>query len=226
MTSRGSPTLLDAGVAIAAGIIGAYATARKDIPAALAGVAIAAALMPPLCTVGLGLALENNSLAFGASVLFLTNIVSIMVAGTLVFRWLGMSARRANQPWTWQHTVSISLFALFAFGVGVALFDLTREASVQSRAIEEFREAIEPLELVEITADDGDPVHIRATILSADAVSPEYVSTVENMVETALSRDVRLDMIVLPVVRASNPISPEATATVEATTVPEATPEP
>ena len=45
MSSRGNPTLLDMGVALASGFIGAYATARKHIPSALAGVAIAAALM-------------------------------------------------------------------------------------------------------------------------------------------------------------------------------------
>ena len=43
MLARGSPTLVDLGVALSAGVVGAYATARKDIPAALAGVAIAAA---------------------------------------------------------------------------------------------------------------------------------------------------------------------------------------
>jgi uncharacterized hydrophobic protein (TIGR00271 family) len=47
MAARGNVTFLDMGVALASGVIGAYATARKDIPSALAGVAIAAALMPP-----------------------------------------------------------------------------------------------------------------------------------------------------------------------------------
>src|SRR5690606_3546905 len=72
MLIRSNPTLLDALVAFASGVVGAYATARKDIPAALAGVAIAAALMPPLCTVGLGLALGNQALASGSMLLFIT----------------------------------------------------------------------------------------------------------------------------------------------------------
>jgi uncharacterized membrane protein len=90
MLSRGSPSLLDAGVAFFAGVIGAYATARRGIPAALAGVAIAAALMPPLCTVGLGMAFGNTDLALGAMILFLTNIGSMSLAGWSVFFWLGM----------------------------------------------------------------------------------------------------------------------------------------
>lgn len=90
MLARGNPGWLDVGVALAAGFIGAYATARKDIPAALAGVAIAAALMPPLCTVGLGIGMGYLALARGAGVLFLINISSISLAALLVFLWLGL----------------------------------------------------------------------------------------------------------------------------------------
>jgi uncharacterized hydrophobic protein (TIGR00271 family) len=75
MLARGSPSLIDLGVAVAAGVVGAYATARKDIPAALAGVAIAAALVPPLCTTGLAISIGDLDLAYGSFLLFITNIV-------------------------------------------------------------------------------------------------------------------------------------------------------
>jgi uncharacterized hydrophobic protein (TIGR00271 family) len=51
MAARGNVTFLDMGVALASGFIGAYAKARSKIASSLAGVAIAAALMPPLVTV-------------------------------------------------------------------------------------------------------------------------------------------------------------------------------
>jgi len=54
--SRTQPALLDLGVALASGAAGAYALCRKDVSASLPGVAIAAALVPPLATVGIGLA--------------------------------------------------------------------------------------------------------------------------------------------------------------------------
>ncbi len=223
MTSRGSPSLLDAAVALAAGVIGGYATARKDIPAAIAGVAIAAALMPPLSTVGLSIALGDNELAFGAMVLFSANIVSIVLSATLVFRYLGMNARRADQPWTWQHTVSISTFALFALGVVIALVALTRSAQAESIAIERFREAIHPLALVDVTTTDGDPLQIRATIHSAEPVTPQKVGEIEADIEAEIERDVRLEIVVLPVVTAPES-TPEAVAPVSEVT-PEITPE-
>ena len=52
--SRTAPTLLDLCVALASGAAAAYALARKEVAAALPGVAIAAALVPPLCVVGYG----------------------------------------------------------------------------------------------------------------------------------------------------------------------------
>jgi uncharacterized membrane protein len=54
--ARTSPNLLDLMIALASGAAGAYAVSRKDVSAALPGVAIAAALVPPLGVVGVGLA--------------------------------------------------------------------------------------------------------------------------------------------------------------------------
>ena len=69
---------------------GAYAAARKDIPAALAGVAIAAALVPPISAAGLGIAAGRGGLAAGASLLFVVNVVCIAVVSAAVFQWLGL----------------------------------------------------------------------------------------------------------------------------------------
>ncbi len=95
ITSRTQPSLLDLGVALASGAAGAYALCRKEVSAALPGVAIAAALVPPLATVGIGLGLwqkgvpEAGRIAGGAMLLFTTNLVAVSAAGGLVFLWLG-----------------------------------------------------------------------------------------------------------------------------------------
>jgi uncharacterized hydrophobic protein (TIGR00271 family) len=89
MLSRGSPTLLDLGVALASGGAAAYATSRKSVASALSGVAIAVALVPPLVTVGLALGASATQVSLGASLLFLTNMVSIVSAATVMFMWMG-----------------------------------------------------------------------------------------------------------------------------------------
>lgn len=95
--SRTRPTLFDLGVALVSGLAGAYALCRKDVSASLPGVAIAAALVPPLATVGIGLSWLNREIAQGALVLFLTNLVSISAASGLVFFLLGFRPRLARQ---------------------------------------------------------------------------------------------------------------------------------
>ena len=83
--SRVKPTLIDFGIAMAAGAAGAFANTRRSISSALPGVAIAVALVPPLSVVGIGLAQGEQSIAFGALLLFLTNLICIVFFGSLVF---------------------------------------------------------------------------------------------------------------------------------------------
>ena len=87
--ARTAPTLLDLLVALAAGAVGAYALSDRRVAAALPGVAIAVALVPPLATVGICLAAGLLPDAVGATVLFLTNFVAIVVAGALTFIAVG-----------------------------------------------------------------------------------------------------------------------------------------
>ncbi len=82
--ARTRPTLLDVGVAFFGGIAGIVAGSHKDKTNALPGVAIATALMPPLCTVGYGLAKQKWMIAQDAFYLFLINAVIISCV-TLVF---------------------------------------------------------------------------------------------------------------------------------------------
>ncbi|MEZ4671230.1 MAG: TIGR00341 family protein [Anaerolineae bacterium] len=97
MLARGNWSHLDVMIAIASGMMGAYATARKDIPAALAGVAIAAALMPPLCTFGLSIASGYTALGVRAGLLFLTNIICIILAAAAVFLMIGLRPARGEE---------------------------------------------------------------------------------------------------------------------------------
>jgi len=71
--------------AIATGFAGAVALARRDVGAVLPGVAIAISLVPPLAVVGVCLGDGAPTLALGALLLFLSNLIALVLAGTLVF---------------------------------------------------------------------------------------------------------------------------------------------
>lgn len=88
LAARTQPTLLDIGVAFFGGIAGIVAGSRKDITNAIPGVAIATALMPPICTAGFGLATGNLVFFGGALYLFFLNSVFITLATYLIVRFL------------------------------------------------------------------------------------------------------------------------------------------
>ena len=90
ITSRIHPNLIDFIVALAAGAAGAFATGRQEIADSLAGVAIAISLVPPLSVVGICLMKGSLAYASGAFLLFFTNFIAILVAGTLVFGLMGL----------------------------------------------------------------------------------------------------------------------------------------
>jgi uncharacterized hydrophobic protein (TIGR00271 family) len=74
--ARGQPDIFDLVIALASGMAAAYASGRPKVAATLAGVAIAAALVPPLAVIGLALTNARPFIAAYASILLLTNLVA------------------------------------------------------------------------------------------------------------------------------------------------------
>lgn len=84
--SRTSPTIFDVFIALAGGLAGMIGSTRKTKSNVLPGVAIATALMPPLCTAGYGLAKGNWQFFFGAFYLFFINCVFIFLGTFIVVK--------------------------------------------------------------------------------------------------------------------------------------------
>jgi len=89
LLARTRPTIYDVLIALFGGTAGMLENARKERGTVLSGVAIATALMPPLCTVGYGLAILSPRYIFGALYLFLINSFFIALASFLVSKMLG-----------------------------------------------------------------------------------------------------------------------------------------
>ncbi len=92
--SRSQPTLIDLGIAVAAGAISGLTKVEPRISSSLAGTAIAVALMPPLCVVGLGLSQADWTLSSGAALLYITNLLGITLSCMLVFLAAGFVSLR------------------------------------------------------------------------------------------------------------------------------------
>ena len=169
MLSRGSPSLVDAAVAAASGVVGGYAQARKGIPAALAGVAIAAALVPPICVFGLALT-SDLRLATGSGLLFVTNIACIAAAAAGVLVWLGVhltGSGSVRQRYTRfiAPVLGAVLSALVLFGLASSGPDLDEVRQLVGEAL---GPDVEVVEVDQLGPSDTVTVTVRAAQLPGD----------------------------------------------------------
>ncbi|MCR5064197.1 MAG: DUF389 domain-containing protein [Bacteroidales bacterium] len=88
LLARTNPTLYDVLIALFGGFAGILELSRKKKGTVLSGVAIATALMPPLCTIGYGLSVFNVRYIFGAFYLFIINSIFISLATYLTVKYL------------------------------------------------------------------------------------------------------------------------------------------
>ena len=92
LLARTRPTIYDVLIAFFGGVAGMLEQCRKEKGTVISGVAIATALMPPLCTIGYGISTLNTTYIFGAFYLFLINSIFIAIATFLVTKFLGFES--------------------------------------------------------------------------------------------------------------------------------------
>lgn len=98
VTGRTSPRLMDLAAALATGFAGAFAMCRRDLSAVLPGVAIAISLVPPLGVVGVCAGQGAWAAAGGALLLFLSNVLALVITGSIVFTLAGYAREPSSLP--------------------------------------------------------------------------------------------------------------------------------
>ena len=205
--SRTQPTLLDLFIALASGMAGAYALSRKDVSAALPGVAIAAALAPPLSVVGLGIANGSMQVAVGALLLFVTNIITISLAGMIIFALLGIHPLNL-QPEVKKRvrrgiTGMIFLVVLITIPLGIIMNGIIRNNREDQaiHAVLEDYPILEEITLLDVDRSRADGLYISATVRAAEPLTQESVDALKMSLEDELEQPLTLDIIMLPVIR-------------------------
>lgn len=117
LLARTNPTIYDVLIALFGGFAGILELSRKEKGTVFAGVAIATALMPPLCTAGFGLAGGNLGYFLGALYLFFINCLFIMLATYLSVKYLNFRQTEFSDFNTGQKTKRIVTILIFLFTV-------------------------------------------------------------------------------------------------------------
>ena len=112
LLARTNPSIYDVMIAFFGGLAGILELSRKEKGTVISGVAIATALMPPLCTVGYGIAKLNWHYAGGALYLFFINCVFIALATYLMVKFLHYPMAGEQDKHSWRKIISYSILIL------------------------------------------------------------------------------------------------------------------
>ncbi|HIK37455.1 MAG: DUF389 domain-containing protein [Geminocystis sp.] len=193
--ARTQPNLLDLGIALSAGAVGGFAKIRKRITDTMAGVAIAVALMPPLCVVGISLSARNYSFAWGAFLLYLTNLLGIVLACMVVFVCSGYT--RANPALGW--TTFLTL--LLVIPLGASFFRLLQqqqiEVAIRRKLLYETVTIGQEVQNVKIRVVwTRTPPLVLVNMETDNKITPAQVRLVEDFLRQSLGRDFSLELYV------------------------------
>jgi uncharacterized hydrophobic protein (TIGR00271 family) len=187
--SRSRPTLLDLGIAVAAGGISAFAKVQPKVSGSVAGTAIAVALMPPICVIGLGLAQANWRVSLGATILYLTNLLGITLSCMLTFLVTGCTkidhAHKAVG-------FTIVFTAILLIPLGASFFRLVRQVQLETS----LRQALQnrTITLQRMTVLDTDvnwaiaPPEVRLNVRTKEPVTPRQVTLLEEFLNKEIGQ--------------------------------------
>ncbi|MBL7472853.1 DUF389 domain-containing protein [Robertkochia sediminum] len=190
LLARTAPDVRDVLIAFFGGLALVIARAKKGtIASVIFGVAIATALMPPLCTVGFGLAIWNLEYAIGASYLFTINAIFIGIATFLVVKYLRFPmVRYANSKKRRRIGQIASIVAILVTLPAIYTFYAVWKKSVFERQASEFyMENVSPYQFSEggfflndypnAEYNDGENSVVEVVIMGDESVPDNVVET-------------------------------------------------
>ena len=207
--TRTAPNLLDLGIALVAGGLATYAKLRSDAVSSMAGTAIAVALVPPVCVMGLLLSHQRWSEAYGAALLFTTNLLGILTGGLVLMAWKDRQFRHVLRrshlsaaSFLLTGLLLIPLGSSFVSLLGQARKDNTRD--IVQRTIQRFltretltfgdQESVD-VERVDIAWDQNPPV-ILVVVRVADSNRPTFKQVSKVQEEINRRQPIRFRLVV------------------------------
>lgn len=217
LLARTEPSGIDLLVALFSGAAGAYAFARRDLSAALPGVAIAAALVPPLSAGAIALSVGDREAALGAGLLYVMNVGAIAGAAAALFLWFGFrpEAQRFGRVRSFLGGfATITVLLVVVFGAILVLGAQDRRSSELTVSVEQVIEDWLPsgatLESFEARRVEGF-VEVNVRLVARLDVGDDDASKLANALATELGSPARVRLQSTPLYGAA--AEPSATST-------------
>lgn len=204
--ARTRPNLLDLFIAFFSGLAAAYAmTHKKDSVGTITGVAIATALVPPLCVTGFGLATGQWTIMLGSFYLFVTNLVSIYLSAAMVFWLMGFYSRseaaataaeavpdRSRRRFYYSLGVLVVLSLPLIFTLSSAVREIQTKNETQKILADFFNKA----DLSRISdwsyQEKGDELIVDVALRTLKVYEPADIEHIQQVLSNTLHRPVKL----------------------------------
>ena len=221
--ARVEPSLIDLGIAIASGAAAGLAYSRRSVSNALPGVAIAVALVPPLCVTGIGLALGEDmavdlglafgtydqvlNIASGSFLLFVTNLAGIIFCAGLVFLIQGYGSWRKAFM---NMFLTLAILGLLSLPLSVQLqnqllrnkiiYSLDRLARNYPEPQDWLRDWLTDVDAFDMyVANRNGRIYIRMNVVAPNGfLSQEDVNLMQEFLSQELEKPVELEINLFP----------------------------
>ncbi|NEQ10120.1 MAG: DUF389 domain-containing protein [Moorea sp. SIO1G6] len=208
--ARTQPNLIDLLVAIVAGGISGFSKIRPSLEDAVPGTAIAVALMPPLCVVGLTLSQGEWAYSQGAFLLYITNLIGINLACMIVYVFSGYAqSTELSRSLNWGF--SLVLIAVLVVPLGLTFWDVLEQGRVEEpvqELINKSRVFNKP-GITEVSTwkinRKTNPPSIEMDIRSTKPITSEQVQRFEDSVNIKLGKPFKVRVEVTPFIPVESP---------------------
>ena len=215
--ARLQPTALDVFIAFFGGVAGIISYVRKDISTAIPGVAIATALMPPLCVVGYGLSAGEWHMALSSFYLFFLNSFFVALATFLILRYLKFPYKSyINSKDRRRNNTYIVVFSFLAIIPSLFIFNRVLVEARKSVAVKNFVEEYIGEDIVYL--DDyqwikSDSLHTLILKVYGDRIGDERIPTLEEGLIRHGIKNTRIEIIPTSEIRLERLVSLESKLT-------------
>lgn len=202
ISSRTNPSLVDLAIAVAAGAAGGYVTMRRQAGGALPGVGIAVALVPPLGVVGICWELGLTEDAWGAFLLFTTNLVAIVLSAGIVFAFRGLLPHDELANHRARLIGRFAIIGLVLAAIAVPLARVTQQAIERNDVVTIVNQTVDgtDLQVLDVDSDIESDRAIVTVIIGGPDAQPDADRLAARMSDR-LNRPVELDLRIIPETR-------------------------
>ena len=201
--SRTSPTLFELLIGLAAGFIGAFIIAYPKMGSAIAGVVVAAAIVPPIATIGLSLSKGDFGAVGGASLLLISNLIAITFAASILF--LISNFRSQSEQAEEKRKSGFRWTMLLLVIIIIPLVLITKQTATEVRQITVVKDvvssALENTSISEIKVVEQDGfLTVTLALRSAEKITADQIEAVQNVLVKRLNRAVLMKVNIIPIV--------------------------